>query len=471
MKQILSLSPSKRVYSVYELNRKIKTVLDNSYELTDIRVKGEIMDEPSPWPRANPAYYYFTLKEAGDFFNKGNNVTYLLNGSVSVDFLKGLTLKKGMSVIVRGDVSFSPKYGNAQLLASEIEPDGFGREAEELALLREKLRKEGLFDVAHKKLPPPYFSKLGIISNKKAQGYEDFINNTRLKNPFIELYLMESIMQGQGAVDSIISGLKILDSKNLDVILITRGGGSEEEMKFFNDEALVRAVYACKTPVVSAVGHHRFEPLLNDVADFSCSTPSMVVNDVIWSLDETLAQIAGFKKILDDGMFTCFAKLRDRVKMRWLELEKESPVRKVEKFHLSVDFLKNKIETEFVNQLSDYISRLREERLKLLNNNPKKLISEFRLRLEREEEKLGAEITKNYEKTRQDFRLLVQTLDGLSPLKRLEEGYSYAETSDGRNLKSIEGIKIEDKIKLSLSDGKVLAKVEEVYDGRGKSRG
>lgn len=490
MKQILTAN--RKIYTVSGINEEIRAVLEYSRELQNVQVRGELSAVNSYQTYLGPRIY-FTLKETRHLYKKGQDEIFLLYGYKDLLPDEVDLFQPKMSVTVTGNITFDPRKGTSRIIATRMEPEGIGKDAENLALLREKLKNEGLFDVSHKKTIPDYFTKVGIISTKKAQGYEDFVNNTRVKNPFIKLYLVESIMQGQKAVESIIRGVEILDSKNLDMIIITRGGGSEDEMQFFNDEALARKIFECKTPVVSAVGHHRFEPILNDVADKVCSTPSAIVNDVIWSLSETLDKLTVFERIFDDKLSFRFAKLKDQVKMRWLELEKENPVRKAEQYLISLDHQKSRIETMFLNKFSDYQRLLKEEKLKLENNNPKRRIAEIRLKLEREEEKLfpvmnrrmeesrvllnenarkmGDGIKKKFEKIERQFVLLVQALDGLSPLKRLQEGYSYTETPDGKNLRSIEQIKVADKIKVSLSDGKVLAKVEEVYDGRGKNIG
>ncbi|WP_343208450.1 exodeoxyribonuclease VII large subunit [Anaerolentibacter hominis] len=270
-----------QVYSVSQINAYIKDVLQSDYVLNHIYIKGEV----SNCKYHTSGHIYFTLKDAGAAL-----ACVMFAGS-----RKGLSyrMKDGDKVIVLGNIGVYEQSGRYQLYAREIIPDGTGSLYLKFEQLKKELEEEGLFSPLHKKEIPFYAARIGIVTASTGAAIQDIIHIAGRRNPYVQLVLCPALVQGEGAVSSIIKGIRRLDAMNLDIIIVGRGGGSIEELWAFNEEAVARAIYRCHTPVISAVGHETDTTIADYVADLRAPTPSAAaelavcdIHDILHRLDQ-----------------------------------------------------------------------------------------------------------------------------------------------------------------------------------------
>ena len=260
-----------QAYSVTEINRYIKNMFIKDPYLNHIYVKGEV----SNCKYHTSGHIYFTLKDA-----QGQLACVMFAGQ-----RRGLSfrLEEGQSVIVLGSINVYERDGKYQLYANSIVLDGLGALYERFEKLKKSLAAEGLFDKDHKKPIPPYPKKVGIVTASTGAAIQDIINISKRRNPYVQLILYPALVQGDGAPESIVKGIKALDKLKPDVIIVGRGGGSIEDLWAFNEEIVARAIYACTTPIISAVGHETDVTIADYVADLQAPTPSaaaeLAIND------------------------------------------------------------------------------------------------------------------------------------------------------------------------------------------------
>jgi exodeoxyribonuclease VII large subunit len=249
-----------KAWSVSQLTEHIRSCLETQ-ELKDVWVKGEV----SGFRPAASGHWYFSLKDPSSLI-----AMVAFRGSK-----RGVALHDGLEVIVHGKIGLYPPRGSYQLVVDEVLPVGAGAEQARLQLLREKLQKEGLFDPARKKPLPRRPQKLVVVTSDKGAALTDVLSVLARRAPHIHVTVVPSLVQGEGAAPSMIRAIKYADESRLgDLILLTRGGGSQEDLGCFNDELLVRCIAACQTPLISAVGHEIDTSLSDWVADYRAPTPS-----------------------------------------------------------------------------------------------------------------------------------------------------------------------------------------------------
>lgn len=252
------------VVTVSQLNRYLKSIVEDSNILNSISVSGEV----SNYVRYNKSgHIYMTLKDE----DSSIKVVIFNRTAESLD----VKLENGMNVVAFGKITVYERDGICQMIASGIREQGIGDEHEKLRKLKEKLLKEGLFDESHKKLIPKFPKRVGVITSKSGAALQDIIKTFQYRFPIARIVLYPSLVQGVKASSDISNGVRaMVISGNVDVIIIARGGGSSEDLHVFNDEMLARAVYDCKIPVISAIGHETDLSILDLVADARASTPT-----------------------------------------------------------------------------------------------------------------------------------------------------------------------------------------------------
>ena len=250
------------VYSVSQVNAYIKNMFAQDFALNRISVKGEV----SNCKYHTSGHIYFTLKDG-------------LGAMQAVMFAsrrKGLTfhLEEGQQVVVKGSIEVYERDGRYQLYASEITLDGTGDLFRRFEKLRNELEEMGMFSPEYKTPIPKYAKTVGIVTASTGAAIRDIINISGRRNPYVQLVLCPALVQGAGAAPSIVRAIQTLDALHLDVLIVGRGGGSIEDLWAFNEESVARAIFACRTPVISAVGHETDVTIADYVADLRAPTPS-----------------------------------------------------------------------------------------------------------------------------------------------------------------------------------------------------
>lgn len=421
-----------RIFSVSELTQKIKNRLEDGFLPPYIRLSGEVSK-----PQFSGGHLYFTVKDSGAIMNCVMWRTSIASG------LK-FDIETGQKVVVTGDIKVYAPSGRYQFQAVRIEKEGVGNKFYELEKLKQKLMAEGLFDIAHKKPIPKYPKRIGIVTAKSGAVIDDICKVARDHNVYVNLILCPAKVQGEDAAITLIKGIERLEELGVDIIIIGRGGGSMEDLWCFNDERLARAVYNCKIPVISGVGHEPDWTIIDGVADLRAATPTDAAKQAIPVLREHLENLDNYKERLKNNIQAKIDKLKHKLSDTELMIKKQSPQMKFKEIERRLDLYSvnfNKSIKDKIDSYDKYITASRQN--------------------------IGRMMRATYETSNRRYISLATELDGNSPMKRLLGGYSYIENDAGDNVNSIKKVKTGERLKLVLSDGSLKAKVEEVNEKHG----
>lgn len=392
---------NKNVYTVAQITTYIKNLFSQDFMLKRISVSGEV----SNLKYHSSGHIYFTLKDG----------TAQISAVMFQGNRKGLLfpMKDGDRAIVSGSVEVYERDGRYQLYAREIAPDGEG----ELFLRFERLKKElsemGMFAPEYKKPIPKYPRRIGIVTAETGAAIQDIQSIARRRNPYVQLILCPARVQGEEAVASIVSGIRRLDALGLDVLIVGRGGGSYEDLFAFNEEPVVRAVFECETPVISAVGHETDTTLTDYAADLRAPTPSAAAELAVFDVNAVLSLLASMEEELS------------RLLRGVLTAEK--------------------------GKLSSLQARL-------LALAPAARLLTQKHRLRENEEALRQTFAALLQSRKHKLALLTEALDARSPLSRLSGGYAYIEDMEGKTRESVSEVRIGDTLRIRMRDGAIEAK-------------
>ncbi len=392
------------IYSVSQINRYIKNLIEKDIFLRDVFIEAEI----SNFKAHTSGHFYFTLK---DEFAAINSVMYK-SYSRDIKFLP----ENGMKVTVYGYISIYEKTGQYQLCVKIMEPTGKGALYAAFEQLKNKLEKEGLFDIGRKRRIPKFPRKIAVLTSPVGAAIRDIIRISERRNPNIKIVVVPVVVQGETAAKSICEGLdRINRYKNADVIILGRGGGSIEDLWCFNDELVARAVFKSKIPVISAVGHETDFTISDFVADFRASTPSAAAEIAVPSLYD-----------IRDNVYALYDELNYCFEMKKFNYESK---------------LKNLTSSYFFKKPLDRISDMRKQIFDCQKNIDKVLS------LKRE--RMGSNLDN-----------LVNRLEGISPLNVVKRGFSIA-YKDNVPISSINSVSENDIIQIRLRDGYLKSKIVE----------
>lgn len=388
------------VVTVSEVNSYIKSILDSDMNLVSIFVKGEISNFVDHY---KSGHLYFSLKD-------NNSVMKALMFSNYAKRIK-FKPKDGMSVIVRGRISLYEPSGQYQMYVEDMQPCGLGALSLAFEQLKEKLFLEGLFDESLKKPIPKYPQKIGIITSDTGAAIKDIKTILNRRYPLANLVVCPVLVQGQKAPLQIASAIEKFNKLNAcDVIILGRGGGSIEDLWAFNEEVVARAVFSSKIPIISAVGHETDFTICDFVADLRAPTPSAAAELV--SLD--------IKDIYENIKYN------------------EERIKKAIKLKLS---LENK---KLDSLVKDYMMK-----------SPLRVIEEKRMDIDLLYYRAKTIILDKIAKSKENFACLSGKLDGLSPLSVIARGYALVLDDDNNTINSIKDIKINQQVKIKISDGNI----------------
>ena len=395
------------VITVTQLNTYIKAIIDENPVLRTVYVVGEISNFKHYY---KSGHMYFSLKDENCQLKAVMFSSYASRLKFSTD--------NGMRVICRGRISVYDKDGQYQLYVEDMQPDGMGALHLAFEQLKEKLAEEGLFDQSLKKPIPKYPAKIGVVTSNMGAAVEDIKNITKRRYPVAELVIVPTVVQGDLASGDICASVRFLDSLgDIDVIIVGRGGGSLEDLWAFNTEAVARAVFECKTPVISAVGHETDFTICDFVADLRAETPSAAAEKAVPDINTVYDFIIGAQSRM-------------------------------------ASLIKNKIDNEF--QRLDSI-----QSDSILGNTDDYFQSKYDV-LECIEGKLKDAFSDCINAKCRMLEKIVAKLDALSPLAVLSRGYLIAESRDKKFVRSVNDIEIGDEILLKFADGGAKCSVSEV---------
>jgi exodeoxyribonuclease VII large subunit len=435
-----------KVLTVSGLNAMIKNNLESQFPLLWLR--GEL----SNFKPHTSGHLYFSLKDS--------------TSQISAVMFRGYTRqlnfkpKDGLEVLIRGRVSVYEPRGSYQLYVESMEPMGAGALQKAFEDLKIKLQKEGLFALDHKKPLPFLPKKIAVITSSTGVAVRDMIQVLGRRFKAAEVLVFPVLTQGQGSAESLAAAVKQMDQMNFDVAIIGRGGGSIEDLWSFNDEALARTIYACKTPIVSAVGHEIDFTICDFVSDVRAPTPSAaaelvtknvdVIKDNLSKYQQKLRQLLGFKlKTLSSQLLMYRRSLVDP-KKRLADLRMKCD-----------DWLERLIQRQNI-LINNKHKDLKSKSDRLIRN--KDFVQNTRQKTLRLTDRLNPSFVNAFERKKNKFLSVVELLDSLSPLSVMHRGYSIvrSESKEGKILTDVSQLKVKDQVWIKLLKSSFKAEVKEI---------
>ena len=394
-----------KIFTVGQINRYIRNLLENDFILSSLLVKGEI----SNFKAHSSGHLYFTLKDA--------------SGALSCVMFRqdaaGLPFEpeNGMQVVVYGHISLYEKTGQYQLYAEFLEPLGIGALQVAFEQLKEKLAAEGLFDGDFKREIPKNPSCIAVITSPTGAAVRDILQIVKRRDPNVKVAIFPTLVQGEQAAADIVRSLKLVNEwGKADVIILGRGGGSMEDLWCFNDENVARAVFASEIPVISAVGHETDFTITDFVADMRAPTPSAAAELATTPLTERREAFHRLELRLERDVSALLTSCRRRLDLLKSRPVMERPLERIYRTMMDVEETQQRLDKEMTNRLMQ-----RAERWQYLTNR----------------------------------------LEAVSPLAVMSRGYVMAVTSSGKLLTSVKQAEVGDRVTLHLQDGKIETNIQE----------
>ena len=431
-----------RVLSVEQLNIQIKQILEGQVGL--VWVRGEI----SNFKAHTSGHYYFSLKDS-----KSQISAVMFRGNNSRLKFK---LHDGLEVLARGRVAVYEPRGNYQIVCDMMEPVGAGALQKAFEQLKEKLKKEGLFDPTRKRAIPTLPRHVAIVTSPTGAAIRDILNILSRRAGSVPVTIVPTLVQGDAAVPQIVEALRRAALlPNVDVIICGRGGGSIEDMWCFNDERVARAIAASPVPVISAVGHEIDFTIADFVADLRAPTPSAAAELVAKSSIELGQKLSSFNRMLNLAMAKQLKMLSQR--LHHFSVRLVDPKKKLEDLRLRNDDLLNRLEMAVENRLRSLRSKIELNEARL--GNPHDLVLEKRKEVQHLSQRLAQIVSRQVERKQMRFVKLTSVLDSLSPLKVVERGYSIV-TKNAEVIKSSQQVEVGDQVQIKLAEGELTATVQ-----------
>lgn len=418
--------------SVSELIQYISISIQEDIRLSSMSVCGEITGFKR---NSQSGHCYFALKDQDSYIN-----CVMFSSKYQ---LSRIDAKDGMQVEIRGTANVYSAQGKLQIVVSSMKQIGVGNLMESYRQLGKKLKEEGLFNNEYKSKLPMLPSRIGVITSASGAVIMDIIRTLRLRNPHFDLLLYPASVQGETAATEVINGLDYFDSlsddSKPDVIIIARGGGSFEDLFCFNDEALIRRVFAHKTPVISAIGHETDFTLLDYVADVRAATPTAAAQIVIPSYQE-----------LEGKLNSYFEQLSVIIN------------NKLDRENLRVQYCKNhKALLSITYTLESQLLRLDKDKSNLYDSFCKLFVREEE-RLKAYKRELVLNEKKSYEDNANRLLTIIKQIEALGPMNILRRGYSYLLDTNASSISTVNNVSVGDDLKIILSDGELDCEVTNI---------
>ncbi len=393
-----------KVLKVSDVNQYIKTLLESNSLLKNLLIQGEL----SNVKKSTSGHLYFSLKDSKSKLD----CVMFKNAANKLKFQP----QDGQKITLGGGVGIYLPSGRYQITVRTMEPQGVGDLYQAFLVLRDQLEAKGYFDQDHKKPLPAMIGRVGIVTAPNSAAAADIIAIIRRRNPLVDIIIYPSLVQGQEAYLSLMAGIEAFNqADNVDVIIMSRGGGSIEDLWAFNDERLAKVIYDSKLPIISAVGHEIDFTICDFVADLRAATPSAAAEIVAEDSLFVMRQLIEIGNRLNDVIGRVILKSRD--------------------------------------QISDL-----EKRLKRFNALEK--INDRRIQVDRSEERINRAMMAKLNHDRQLINHYQARIEAMNPLNLLKKGYVLVKDEEGQTIKSLDSLRIDQRLELLFKDG--LAKVDVV---------
>ena len=444
-----STNDMREILSVSEVNKTANDFINEAFP--PLWVVGEISGFKE---YGASGHWYFSIKDSDSVL------------SCSMFRLQNIGLgfkpKEGDQVIIQGKLSIWHKTGRFQLIANKMELAGFGELLRKYELLKNKLKDEGLFN---KKLPealPAIISKVAIVTSAHGAALRDIISTLNRRAPHIQIFVSSCRVQGDGSSESIKVALKRVESvqqtEKFDVVIVSRGGGSIEDLWSFNNEELCRYVSELKLPVVSGVGHETDFTLLDFVSNIRAETPTAAAEII----SEGASKLKDYLDFMSDSLNKKMHILVNNFKEKIDFLRKllRSPKQKIQDQYLKLDHKSEQLNSSFKKFIQSKQDGLEKEKLKLIFNSPKNIKDKGQDKLKEINKMIYKQLTSFLYSLNLKLNNFEQQLTSLSPKEILKRGYSITYSDKGKIIKSSKKLARGNRLVTQLSDGKVQSKVE-----------
>lgn len=418
---------NEKYLTVTALTRYLKYKFEQDPNLMQVFIKGEI----SNFKAHTTGHLYFSIKDDN---SKINAIMFKTKAS-KLNFMP----KEGMKVLVTGSIRIYEMAGNYQIYVEDMIEDGVGNLYIAFEKLKKQLSSEGLFDQKYKKELPKMPSRIGIVTASTGAAIRDILSTIKRRYPLCETYLFPCLVQGENAPKDIVKKIKQADNYNLDVLIVGRGGGSFEDLNCFNDEEVARTIFACNTPIISAVGHEIDFTIADYVADFRAPTPTGAAEIAVPNIVDLKHNITQYKIRLNEAINKKVNYLKlylDSVKNSFVI---KNPNIMFENKKQTLDLLNEKLNRIINEKIENLKTKLFQFKNNYILNNPENL----------------------YKNKRIELNNLIDKLELVNPLNILKRGYTLTYVND-KVKKTVKDIKKNDVIKTKFNDGYIISKVEEI---------
>ncbi len=439
------LGLDREVLTVSQLNGRARVLLEDVF--SNIWVEGEI----SNLARPASGHVYFTLKDSGAQVR----CALFRNNAARVR----QALRDGLAVKVRGKVSLFEGRGDYQLILDTVEPAGDGALRLAFDALKEKLGNEGLFSSERKRALPAHPQRIGIVSSPTGAVIRDIISVFRRRAPQVELTLIPTAVQGREAINQIVRALQRADAQGFDALILARGGGSLEDLWCFNEEAVARAIAACVTPIVSAVGHETDVSISDFVADVRAPTPSAAAELLAPDSSDLGRRLESLQRRLLLRIQNRLA--HDRLRLDSLARRLRHPGERLRQQAQRLDDLDMRLRRAFEQRLNQRRERLARLDTRLAAQHPGRALALLKQRLDNLAERLPRAMRQTLATRRQHLQVQVQTLQVVSPLATLSRGYSILLDERGQAIRSAAQTRNGQRLTARLGEGELQVRVED----------
>lgn len=392
--------------TVSQLNRYIKELFSDNNILRNVMVKGEVSNLKES--RGN---YYFSLKDEQAAIQC---IVFTNYSGASVDLSN---VSDGAQIIVYGKVAVYEKGGTYAIYVSKVENSGLGEYFIKLEELKKKLSELGMFDESYKKEIPKYSRNIGVVTAENGAAIRDIYKTIKDKNPYANVVLYPSLVQGENAYKTIVDGIMELDKMDLDVIIVGRGGGSIEDLYCFNDERVAYAIFNAKTPIISAVGHEINDSISDLVADKRVATPTAAGELATFSYADFENDIENYKLTLDGIIEEKLDRLKEKLDNSKKQISFLSPRARIDR----------------------YKDNLKHTRVNLRNS-----------------------INNKVQNAKSELRKYIEMLKSRDPLESISKGMAYTTNKNGKKIKSIKDVKLGTLILSRVKDGTIESQVTKI---------
>ncbi|PCI61863.1 MAG: exodeoxyribonuclease VII large subunit [Gammaproteobacteria bacterium] len=433
------------ILQVSELTKKVRFLIES--ELNTVWLTGEI----SNFIAASSGHWYLSLKDA-----KSQVKCAMFKGS---NRRVRITPRNGQQVLVRAKVSLYEPRGDFQLIIEQMEDAGTGLLRQKFEQLKEKLTLEGLFSLQYKKSVPEHITRVGVVTSPTGAAVKDILTVLQRRNPSIEVIVYPSLVQGDSAAAQISQAIEVANTRaECDVLIVGRGGGSLEDLWCFNEECVVRTIFASKLPIISAVGHEIDTTLSDYVADLRSATPSAAAELVSQDSDELLHRIKQLKQRLLNNITLRQSTENKQLLALQHRLGQVHPEQKLQLQQQKCDDLSIRLTQAMSRELTRFKQQPLHLSEQLQHLSPAKNIHYLQQLTQQKQQRLTTAIQHNLATSGSKFAALIEQLHLISPLATLARGYSIT-WKNNQLLKSVQQVSVDDTITVQLNDGEISAKV------------